>query len=143
MKDGAQPHKHTHTTVADFLDSLISGYWTVNLLTLEGERLQASAKFTFIYEATHKGLKIKLLNSGLTPTGIVPVEEDAITPKEVKAAVAAFQATLETASVDDTVALWLPGKFLHSLCHRVKRLTFRSPRRGTHPRDRGRARHVL
>ena len=76
MKDGAQPHKHTHTTVADFLDSLISGYWTVNLLTLEGERLQASAKFTFIYEATHKGLKIKLLNSGLTPTGIVPVEEE-------------------------------------------------------------------
>ena len=59
-----------------FGDSFVSysGYWTLDFVTAEGVEIEGFAKYTFVYEQTEEGLKIALLNSGLTPTGLVVAE---------------------------------------------------------------------
>ena len=53
-----------------------SGYWNIDFETTEGAQIEGFAKFTFVFERQSGGdLRIVLLNSGLTPTGLVVIEE--------------------------------------------------------------------
>ena len=53
-----------------------SGYWNIDFETTEGALIEGFAKFTFVFERQSGGdLEIVLLNSGLTPTGLVVIEE--------------------------------------------------------------------
>jgi hypothetical protein len=53
-----------------------SGYWDIDFITQDDQAIIGYAKFTFIFQRQQDtgDLKILLLNSGLTPRGLTPIE---------------------------------------------------------------------